>query len=186
MNNLDQVLDTQTDSRPSMPVQEQQQPFNKLNLDKVTKAVHDNSSASQLNAPRAGRLPTASDYQADSVNYMRTELSDSLAPDDESKEESQAQGKPVKKPTKTVGIRDLNILMNMVQKPEKPKAAPLPKNRQKGRLNEGSHAVEYFFNETEPDKPSGKRNVAQKKSPFRKEQASQKSRFKTDSHEESP
>jgi len=49
MNNLDQVLDTQTESRPSLPVPDpeqptKQQPFNKLNLDKVKVEKHDNTS----------------------------------------------------------------------------------------------------------------------------------------------
>jgi hypothetical protein len=89
MHNLDQVLDTQ-DSRPSHTPQKEppKQPlFNKLNLEKVTKQVEKNdqsltASASQLNAPRAGRLPTSSDSIADSVKYVRSELSDSIAPDD--------------------------------------------------------------------------------------------------------
>jgi len=49
MNNLDQVLDTQTESRPSLPVPDpeqptKKQPFNKLNLDKVKVEKHDNTS----------------------------------------------------------------------------------------------------------------------------------------------
>ena len=51
--------------------------------------------------------------------------------------------------------------MNMVAKCDKNKIAPLPKrlaDKGKGRINEGSHAVEYFFNETEPARTS-KRNM---------------------------
>lgn len=85
MNNLDQVLDTQ-DSRPSQTQPEPEKPkINRLNLDKVVKKekVADTSlTESQLNAPRAGRLPTSSDCNADSVNIIRSEVSDSLTPDD--------------------------------------------------------------------------------------------------------
>ncbi len=51
--------------------------------------------------------------------------------------------------------------MNMVAKCDKNKIPPLPKrlaDKGKGRINEGSHAVEYFFNETEPARTS-KRNL---------------------------
>ena len=53
-----------------------------------------------------------------------------------------------------VGIKDLNILLNMVAKTDKT-VPPLPKKplqqQLRGRINEGSYAVEYFFNETETD-----------------------------------
>jgi len=89
--------------------------------------------------------------------------------------------------------------MNMAA--SKGKAPPVPKKAAaKGRINEGSYAVEYFFNETEPDakKPSSKRNVnsVPRKSPFTKGNRTdgkhmqivpeRKSRFKTESNEDSP
>jgi hypothetical protein len=49
----------------------------------------------------------------------------------------------------------------MVAKCDKNKIPPIPKrlaDKGKGRVNEGSHAVEYFFNETEPARTS-KRNM---------------------------
>jgi hypothetical protein len=84
--------------------------FNKLNLEKVTTKVERNesvtASASQLNAPRAGRLPTSDDGHADSVNYIHSEVSDSLA-DDYSRDE----------PTKR---EDDGSVTNRVTRPTKP------------------------------------------------------------------
>lgn len=71
----------------------------------------------------------------------------------------------------------------------------MPK-RQPARINEGSHAVEYFFNETEPDNKKTIRNgnsVPHKSPTLDFKQAERqmqlvplrKSRFKTQSHEDS-
>lgn len=122
---------------------------------------------------------------------MRSEVSDSLEPDDDNivKEESISQWKPeqttlVFKSTtkqKTVGVRDLNILMNMAA--NKTKAPPVPK-RAKARVNEGSHAAGYIFNESDADGKRIKRTVnSVPRQP--KEQPARRSRFKTESNDDS-
>ena len=95
---MDQVLETQNDSQLIHDNEKDRSNtfINKLNLDKVAIGANDTSSRTgslrQLNAPRAGRLPTSSDCQADSVNYIRTDFSDSLEAVDIAKDDSITNG----------------------------------------------------------------------------------------------